>query len=76
MTARTAKDTAREIAQAHIKGPWSTDDYHLVDAITQALEAARAEALEESIAVYENAFEKNWTVGDTLDAIRALKGAE
>lgn len=43
-----AKARAQEICTAHIRAPWSTDDYHLRDAIAAALRAERERALEEA----------------------------
>jgi len=43
---------------------------------SQAVEEARREAIEESLRFYEKCFEQNWTVQDTMDAIRALAGQE
>lgn len=36
---------------------------------------ARKEALEEGLAIYIKAFEQNWVVQDTIDAIRSLAAA-
>jgi hypothetical protein len=41
-----ARRLAREICQTHIRAPWCTEDYHLMDAIAAALQARDTQAYE------------------------------
>lgn len=47
----------------------------LVALLAQVQLEARKEALEEGLAIYIKAFEQNWVVQDTIDAIRSLAAA-
>lgn len=44
-----AKDQARELLRAHLREPWETRDYHLMDAIAAALREREAQGYQRGI---------------------------
>ncbi len=66
---------AQELVHELIIKNYERDDLmkEIAAALAAAAQEGRAQALEQSLAIYEKGFEENWVVQDVIDAIRALK---